>query len=56
MDWIIENWIYIPVIMGVASVIVNFTPNETDNKYYAIVLKIVNAFAANFNVKGITNK
>lgn len=56
MEWIIENWIYVPVVMGIASIIVNFTPNETDNKYYGYVLKVINAIAANFNVKGIKNK
>lgn len=56
MEWILENWSYILAVVGVASIVVNATPNETDNKYFGYVLKIVNAFAANFNVKGIMNK
>jgi hypothetical protein len=56
VDWLIENWKYVTLAMALASVVVNFTPNETDNKYYAMVLTFVKAIAGNFNVTGIVNK
>lgn len=55
-EFIQQNWFYVPIVMAVASVIVNATPNETDNEVLKIVNKILNVLAANFNVKGIGNK
>lgn len=56
MDWIIENWQWILLAHFIASTVANVTPNETDNKYANIVGKVINALAANFNIKGIANK
>ncbi len=49
---IVDYWYLVPTIMAVASVIVNATPTETDNKLLANLDKILNIIAANFNVKG----
>jgi len=56
MEWLVENWKYVTLVMAIASVAVNFTPNETDNKWYDTILKVLNAIAGNINVKGIGNK
>ena len=56
MDKVIEYWYIVPTVIAVASVIVNATPNETDNKILGLATKVLNVFAANFNVKGIGNK
>jgi hypothetical protein len=42
--------------IAAASIIVNLTPNETDNKIVNMANKILGFLAANFNVKGINNK
>jgi hypothetical protein len=55
-SFITDYWKYITLVMVIASLVVNFTPNKVDNKYFNFVLKIVNAIAANFNVKGVLNK
>ena len=52
MDLIIEYWFLVPTIMAIASIIVNATPTDTDNKLLANLNKILNIIAANFNVKG----
>jgi hypothetical protein len=56
MDWILANFVYVPVIMAAASVIVNATPNETDNKILKTMNQVLGVLAANFNVKGVMNK
>ena len=43
-------------IIGIASVIANVTPNESDNKIIRIINNVLNIFAANYNVKGLGNK
>lgn len=49
MTWITENWdtifLIITGIISVASLIAKITPNETDNKFIAIVQKIIDALA-----------
>jgi len=52
IEKIIEYWFLVPTVMAVASVVVNATPTESDNKYLAMVDKILNILAVNFNVKG----
>ncbi len=49
---IVDYWYLVPTIMAVASVIVNATPTESDNKLLANLDKILNIIAMNFNVKG----
>jgi len=43
-------------IIGVASVIANVTPNGSDNKIIKIIDNVLNIFAANYNVKGLSNR
>jgi len=43
-------------IIGIASVIANVTPNESDNKIIKIINNVLNIFAANYNVKGLGNR
>ena len=49
---IVDYWYLVPTIMAVASVVVNATPTESDNKLLANLDKILNIIAMNFNVKG----
>jgi hypothetical protein len=42
--------------VSAASIIVNLTPNESDNKIVNMANKILGFLAVNFNVKGINNK
>jgi len=56
MEKVLEYWYLVPTVMAIASIIVNATPNETDNKWFQMANKILNTIAANFNVKGNLNK
>jgi hypothetical protein len=56
MEFILENWKYLTAIISIASIFVNLTPNETNNKFLVVINKILNVFAANINVKGIGNR
>jgi hypothetical protein len=44
------------MVIGVASFVVNLTPNDTDNKVIVKINKVLGALAVNFNVKGIFNR
>lgn len=42
--------------IGVASILANLTPNDSDNKIIKSLNDILNAVAANLNIKGLFNK
>jgi hypothetical protein len=51
IEWIQANWADILIIfasaISIASVIVKITPNETDNKWLAYIIKIFEAIGLN---------
>jgi hypothetical protein len=51
MEWITENWatilIVVSAVISIASVIVKLTPNETDNKILAIIIKVFETLGLN---------
>lgn len=52
-EYVLKAVEYIPLVCLVASAIVNFTPNETDDKYFKLVIKAINFLAINFDIKGL---
>ena len=40
-------------IIAIASFLANVLPNDSDNKYVLILIKIIRVVAFNINVKGI---
>ncbi len=54
---ILSKWyLIIMTVISMASVIVNITPTETDNKVLAAIDSMLNIMAGNFNVKGQIQK
>lgn len=51
-----KYWSYITSVIAIASIVVNMTPNETDNAVVKFLNKLLGFLAANFNVKGVANK
>ena len=45
IDLIKEYWFYLPTVMAIASAVAKMTPNETDDKAVAFVLKLVDIIA-----------
>jgi hypothetical protein len=43
----------ITAIIAIASFLANVLPNDSDNKYVSILIKLVRVIAFNINVKGI---
>lgn len=54
---ILSKWYLVAMtVISMASVVVNLTPSETDNKVLSALDSILNVLAGNFNVKGIVQK
>lgn len=54
---ILSKWyLVIMTVMAMASVLVNLTPTDTDNKILSALDSMLNILAGNFNVKGQVQK
>lgn len=51
LKWLTDNFSVVTAIVTIASLLVNFTPTDVDNKVIAAISKILNILALNFNVK-----
>ena len=51
IEWITANWdtilIIISAVISIASIIVKLTPNETDNKVLATIIKLAESLGLN---------
>lgn len=44
-DFIKEYWYILPTVIAVASIIAKATPNQTDDKFVAVLQKIIDTIA-----------
>lgn len=45
LDLILNYWYLVPTVMAIASIIAKATPNQTDDKFLAMIQKIIDIIA-----------